>query len=471
MTNHKWVLSAAAISILSACVVAPPPPPRVVYVQTQAPVVYQAPAPQSVVSVYIDPPIYQPPPVRVAWAPPAMLVELPPPQPFDGAVWTGGYWVWDGNWIWAHGRWAPPPQIGYAWVHPYYENRGGSVIFVNGFWAAPGVRFIAPSVSLNIAFAAVNVGVIAGPRPIGPDGCFVPPPPGSRFGLIVPAPIGTPPAVVTGAPPVIREGMRINSNNNNVNNSNNTYVNNNVTNNVNNIKNVTNVTNVTNLTIVAPPGVTANGQAVNTSVPAQAHLAAMMPPVVKAMAPEPASAKPIPAFVPGRGPVTMPAPQMVRSEVQPHMMQATQNHPNDQAKSTATATPQAAPMHASVPQSPSTSPTNLGPNLSPNLSPNTAVNNTPQPMQQNQPPAQPKVQPTAQQPNPQRDKNAMEQAKSKDANLYPAPGKQDQKYKDDAQKRERMRQEQDSHQHAGKEKSKEQIKEERERAEKEKHER
>jgi hypothetical protein len=108
---------------------------------------------------------------------------------------------------------------------------------------------------------------------------------------------------------------------NNVNNTtivhNNTVVNNtttNVTNNVtNNVTTVRNVTNITNVTIVAPPGATANGQAVNTSVPAQAHLAAAQPAVYKAQAPEPASTKPIPAFVHGKPPAPLPPPQQVHA--------------------------------------------------------------------------------------------------------------------------------------------------------------
>jgi len=248
-----------------------------------------------------------------------MLVEILPDRPYPDAIWIGGYWVWEGDWIWAHGRWAPPPQPGYGWVNPYYENRGGSVVFVNGFWAAPGVSFIAPAASVNIAFGVVGVNVIAGQRPIGPEGIFVPPPPGSRFGLIVPAPIGTSPAVVVSAPPVINEGMRIHVNN----------ISNNTTT-INNVTNVTNITKVTNVMIVAPASATANGQAVNASVPAQAHLAAALPPVVKAFAPEPVSSKPIPAYAPGRPAVVLPLAQIVHSDassVQMHAHAAEQMHP------------------------------------------------------------------------------------------------------------------------------------------------
>ena len=328
----KIAIASALALLIAGC--AAPPPPRVVYVAAPppAPVVYQAPAPQPVVSVYVEPPLVQPPPVRVEWAPPPMLVETVPPMPYESAVWTGGYWVWEGNWVWAHGRWAGPPQPGYGWVNPYYENRGGSVVFVNGFWAAPGVSFIAPSLSVNIAAGVVGVGVVAGPRPIGPSGVFLPAPPGSHLGLIVPAPIGVAPAVVTSAPPIIHEGMRININNS-------TTVNNNVT----NVTNVRNVTNITNVTVVAPASATANGQAVNAAVPAQPHLAAAMPPVVKAMAPEPASQKAIPAYVAGRQPAALPPPQTVHSEVTPALAHP---HMTEQSRpGTAAPAPAAQPAH------------------------------------------------------------------------------------------------------------------------------
>ncbi|HUL19370.1 MAG TPA: hypothetical protein VLV29_08905 [Steroidobacteraceae bacterium] len=235
-------------------------------------------------SVYEEPPVSQPAPVVVAWAPPPMLVEVPPPMPFEGAVWVGGYWVWRGNWVWASGRWMGPPQPAYVWVHPYYEHRAGAVIFIDGHWAPPGVVFVPPPRNLPIVYARPAYGVVPGPRPIGPEGCFVPPPPGSRRGIIVPAPVGTAPAVVTGAPPVIAPGMRVTANVVNVNNG--------------HVTNITNVTKVTNVTIVAPAGATANGHAYTGSVPAAPHLAAARPAVVPARAPEPAFNHPVAPLAP-----------------------------------------------------------------------------------------------------------------------------------------------------------------------------
>lgn len=250
-------------------------------------------APQPVVSVNIEPPVVdtqqeQPQPIAVSWAPPAMLVEPPPPQPDPASVWVGGYWVWQGNWVWAHGHWAPPPRPHYRWVHPYYENRHGVVLFITGHWAAPGVVFRPPGMGIHFRIEPPGPGVTPGPRPLGPDGCFVPPPPGSRPGIIIPAPIGTAPAVVTGAPPVRAAGMRILYNGG------------------------TNLTAGTHVTIIAPASATISGEAVNRSVPAQAHLAAMLTPVVQAQAPAPRLTRAFPSFVPGGRAIALPPPQAVR---------------------------------------------------------------------------------------------------------------------------------------------------------------
>jgi len=334
---NSLVVVSVALALTGCVAEVTPPSARIV---VPAPVVYVPPPPRPVVSVYVEPPISEPAPIAVGWAPPPLLVESPPPPPFDGAVWVGGYWVWQGDWVWAHGHWVGPPRPNYAWVHPYYENRDGVVLFITGHWSPPGVAFVPPPPGIHLTVEVAAAGVIAGPRPVGPPGCFVPAPPGSRPGIIIPAPVGTAPAVVTGAPPVVAVGMRIT---NNVNNTtivhNNTVVNNTTNNVTNNITNVRNVTNITNVTIVAPPSATANGQAVNTSVPAQAHLAAAQPAVFKAQAPEPASTKPIPAFVHGKPPAELPPAQPVHAVSAGPMQANTRENephagPNPQVKHT-----------------------------------------------------------------------------------------------------------------------------------------
>jgi hypothetical protein len=258
-------ISLAIAVLLSGCATAP------TYQRLPSQVIYEPPFPQQVVTIYSDPPLYQPAPVRVQWAPPPMRIEMIPYQPYPEAIWTGGYWVWQGNWVWAHGRWAAPPQPGYAWVHPYYENRGGSVVFINGFWAAPGVNFIAPAPNVFISTAVIGNGVIAGQRPIGPEGIFVPPPPGSRSGLIVPAPLGTPPAVVINAPAITNQGMRVRNGNITYNNSTN----------LTNVTNVRNVSNINTINNVVP----ATGQAVTTSTPVQPPPIRMPPPAANYVRP------------------------------------------------------------------------------------------------------------------------------------------------------------------------------------------
>src|SRR6516225_9595820 len=305
----------ALLAALAGCVIqvpAPPPsqpapeayPPQAAAPPAEAPPPEES-APAPAVSVYVEPAVVEPAPIAVGWAPPPMLVEAPPPMPFAGAVWVGGYWVWQGNWVWAHGHWMGPPRPDYLWVHPYYEHRGDAVIFIDGHWAAPDVAFVPPPPGLRLVAERPAYGVIPGPRPLGPDGCFVPAPPGSRAGIIIPAPVGTAPAVVTSAPAVVNVGMRITNNATSVNN---TSVNNTTVNNVTNVTNVTRVTNVTNVTIVAPPGATASGRAYNTMVPAAPHLAAARPALVQARAPEPVSTRPLPVYTPGSRPPALPQP-------------------------------------------------------------------------------------------------------------------------------------------------------------------
>ena len=302
ITLSAWLpLTAAAALFVSGCAVEKARPSLPHLVVTPWPVVYAPTAHAAVVSVYIDPPLFQPQPIAVAWAPPPMLVDVPVPMPFLGAIWTGGYWAWQGNWVWAAGRWAAPPQLGFGWVQPYYEHRDSVVIFIGGHWAAPGVVFVAPPLTLNIVVVSAAPGVLPGPRPIGPAGVFVPAPPGSRPGIIVPAPVGTASAVMMSAPPVTNVGMHVR-----------TTVNNTTVNDTR-ITNITNTSNITSVSVVAPAEAMVSGHAYQATMPAQAHLAAVLPPVLHVAAPVPVSTRPLAAFVPGQAPAALPPTQAVRN--------------------------------------------------------------------------------------------------------------------------------------------------------------
>jgi hypothetical protein len=55
-----------------------------------------------------------------------------------GYFWVGGSWAWTGSdWAWGPGRWLQQPE-GRLYVSPYYERVGGRVVFVRGYWGAPG---------------------------------------------------------------------------------------------------------------------------------------------------------------------------------------------------------------------------------------------------------------------------------------------------------------------------------------------
>src|SRR6516164_8046970 len=113
------------LCLLPACYVEPlpppvhpvPPPPVVVAPAQPA---YVAPPPSY--SAPVETPEYEPAPMAVAYMPPPTIVEHPGWPPFPGAVWLPGCWHWEYQWVWRHGRWAAPPQPGWVWTHPFYEN-------------------------------------------------------------------------------------------------------------------------------------------------------------------------------------------------------------------------------------------------------------------------------------------------------------------------------------------------------------
>lgn len=253
----KYFLAMILSFTLAGCfsrVVGPPP-----YDPSPPPAVELSPPEPPVRAVYLEPPFEAPPPIAVRFAPPPMRYDPPPLNPYYGAEWVGGYWVWENGWVWMSGHWMAAPRPGYFFRPPYYENRSGLVIFVGGYWSAQDAVFTPPPPTAYLRVSEAPP-YYRGHPPVGPSGVFVPAPPGSHFGIIVPAPAGTSPQVVVSAPPLIRPGM---------------YVQHTAVNNIH----------VSNVILMAPPGTTANGAAVRASVPSSAHLAAGMAPVVRSLAP------------------------------------------------------------------------------------------------------------------------------------------------------------------------------------------
>ena len=94
----------------------------------------------TVAAAACGPPLYiEGPPVSgqivVETAPPPQQVEAMPVTPYQGAVWTGGYWWWNGaRYVWIGGHYERP-RAGQGWV-PHHWQRGprGRWHYVPGHW-------------------------------------------------------------------------------------------------------------------------------------------------------------------------------------------------------------------------------------------------------------------------------------------------------------------------------------------------
>jgi hypothetical protein len=64
--------------------------------------------------------------------PPADVITV---QPTPSAIWIAGYYGFDGyHYYWVAGHWEiPPPNYGY-FVRPHWVYRGGSYIYIRGYW-------------------------------------------------------------------------------------------------------------------------------------------------------------------------------------------------------------------------------------------------------------------------------------------------------------------------------------------------
>lgn len=105
---------AAAVSTLSACVVAP--------------------YPGYAYSTYPAGPGYDADVAVAPLAPPAPYAEVQPAVPFVGALWIAGYWGWSGGrHVWVPGRWEHP-RPGYAWAPHHWVQSGGQWHLRGGGW-------------------------------------------------------------------------------------------------------------------------------------------------------------------------------------------------------------------------------------------------------------------------------------------------------------------------------------------------
>ncbi len=74
--------------------------------------------------------------VQVGIAPPILPVYDQPLCPYDGYIWTPGYWAYDPNdgYYWVPGVWVMPPRFGFLWTPGWWGFDGGWYHWHGGYW-------------------------------------------------------------------------------------------------------------------------------------------------------------------------------------------------------------------------------------------------------------------------------------------------------------------------------------------------
>jgi hypothetical protein len=71
---------------------------------------------------------------EVAYDPPAPVAEYVPAAPYPDYVWIGGFWGWNGAWVWHAGHYGPRPFRGAAWVSGGWSRGGRGWAWHGGHW-------------------------------------------------------------------------------------------------------------------------------------------------------------------------------------------------------------------------------------------------------------------------------------------------------------------------------------------------
>jgi len=75
--------------------------------------------------------------VKAQTAPPPLPTYVQPPCPYDGYLWSPGYWAWGpAGYYWVPGVWVRPPHHGLLWTPGYWGFYGGYYGWHGGYWGA-----------------------------------------------------------------------------------------------------------------------------------------------------------------------------------------------------------------------------------------------------------------------------------------------------------------------------------------------
>ena len=99
--------------------------------------------------------------ISITIAPPVLPVYDQPPCPYDGYIWTPGYWAYDNpdvGYYWVPGAWVPAPQPGFLWTPPYWGWEGGNYLFHAGYWG-PHIGYYG---GVNYGFGYMGTGFAGG---------------------------------------------------------------------------------------------------------------------------------------------------------------------------------------------------------------------------------------------------------------------------------------------------------------------
>jgi hypothetical protein len=73
--------------------------------------------------------------IKAETPPPALPTYVQPPCPYEGYLWTPGYWAWAAaGYYWVPGVWINPPHMGYLWTPGYWGFYHGYYGWHGGYW-------------------------------------------------------------------------------------------------------------------------------------------------------------------------------------------------------------------------------------------------------------------------------------------------------------------------------------------------